>query len=149
MRMSLRDWAESGWLRPHKTSRKEIAGLLGIVERDLGDARRDISTDWRFGIAYNAALRLCTILLSAEGYRPERNLQHYRTIQALGLILGPEQSADVEYLEICRKKRNIIEYDAAGTVTERDASELAEFAVGLRGRVLDWLKEHHAELLGF
>ena len=146
--MSLRDWAESGWLRPQKTSRKEIASLFGIVERDLGDAGRDISADWRFGIAYNAALRLCTILLSAEGYRPERNLQHYRTIQALGLILGPEQSADVEYLEVCRKKRNIIEYDAAGTVTERDATELAEFAVGLRSRVLDWIKEHHGELLG-
>jgi hypothetical protein len=53
----------------------------------------------------------------------------------------------VEYLEVCRKKRNIIEYDAAGTVTDRDATELVEFAVGLRGRVLDWLKEHHAELL--
>jgi hypothetical protein len=57
------------------------------------------------------------------------------------------QGADVEYLEVCRKKRNIIEYDAAGTVTDRDATELVEFAVGLRGRVLDWLKEHHAELL--
>ncbi len=78
--MSLRDWADSGWLRSHSTSRDEIAGLLGIVERDLADARRDISADWRFGIAYNAALRLCTALLYAEGYRAERNLQHYRTI---------------------------------------------------------------------
>ncbi len=146
--MSLRDWAESGWLRSHKTSRHEIAGLLGIIERDLGDARCDISADWRFGIAYNAALRLCTILLYAEGYRPERNLQHYRTIQALGLVLGPERSADVEYLEVCRKKRNIIEYDAAGTVTERDATELVEFAEGLKGHVFEWLTAHHAELVG-
>jgi hypothetical protein len=64
MRMSLRDWAESGWLSPHTTSREEIAGLLGVVDRDLADARCDISPDGRFGIAYNAALRLCTILLS-------------------------------------------------------------------------------------
>ncbi len=122
--MGLHDWAESGWLKPHKTSRQEVAGLLGIVERDLGDAGRGISADWRFGIACNAALRLCTILLYAEGYRPERNLQHYR------------------------KKRNIIEYDAAGTVTDRDATELVGFAVGLRDRVLVWLSEHHAELRG-
>ena len=145
--MSLREWAEGQWLRPHATSREEIAGLLGIVERDLADAGRDISAEWRFGIAYNAALRLCTILLYAEGYRPERNLQHYRTIQALGLVLGPDRQADVEYIEVCRKKRNIIEYDAAGTVTERDATELAAFVVELRDRVLAWLREHHTELL--
>ena len=35
---SLRDWAESKRLRPHKTSKDEIAGLLGIVERALTDA---------------------------------------------------------------------------------------------------------------
>jgi hypothetical protein len=145
---SLRDWAESGWLRSHTTSKEEIAGLLGIVERDLDDSRREISADWRFGIAYNAALRLCTILLYAGGYRPERSLQHYRTIQALGLILGPDRRADVEYLEVCRKKRNVIEYDAAGTVTDRDAAELGAFVVALRDRVLAWLREHHAELLG-
>ncbi|MCK4680266.1 hypothetical protein KAT82_04025 [bacterium] len=143
----MRDWADSRWLRPHATSRDEIAGLLGIVERDLADAGRDISADWRFGIAYNAALRLCMILLYAEGYRPERSLQHYRTIQALALVLGPDRKADVEYLEVCRKKRNIIEYDAAGTVTGRDARELAAFVVELRDRVLAWLREHHGELL--
>ena len=145
--MSLRDWAESRWLRSHATSAAEIAGLLRIVERDLADAQQRISADWRFGIAYNAALRLCTVLLYAEGYRPERNLQHFRTIQALGLILGSDMSGDVEYLEVCRKKRNIIEYDTAGTVTDRDATELAAFAVELRDRVLAWLGEHHAELL--
>ena len=146
--MSLRDWSESGWLRSHTTSRQEIEGLLGIVERDLADARANISADWRFGIAYNAALRLCTVLLYAEGYRPERSLQHYRTIQALAVILGNDARVDVDYLEVCRKKRNVIEYDAAGTVTERDAAELAKFASGLRTRVLEWLKDHHAELLG-
>ncbi len=145
--MSLRDWADSRWLRPHATSREEIASLLGIVERDLADAGQGISADWKFGIAYNAALRLCTVLLHAEGFRPERTLQHYRTIQALGLILGSDSKADVEYLEVCRKKRNIIEYDAAGTVTDRDAKELAAFVVELRDRVLAWLREHHAELL--
>ena len=146
--MSLRDWSESGWLRSHSTSRQEIEGLLGIVERDLADANADISADWRFGIAYNAALRLCTILLYAEGYRPERNLQHYRTIQALAVILGDRAREDVDYLEVCRKKRNAIEYDAAGTVTERDAKELTEFAERLRSPVLAWLKENHDELLG-
>jgi hypothetical protein len=69
--MSLEQWAKNGWLRPHKSSKQEIAGLLGIVDRDLKDAESDISSDWKFGIAYNAALKLCTILLHASGYRPK------------------------------------------------------------------------------
>ena len=85
-----RCWAGcNGWLRPHKGSAEETGNLLAIARRDIKDAgKEDISDDWRFGIAYNAALKLCTILLYAEGYRPEKNLQHFRTIQALPLILG-------------------------------------------------------------
>jgi hypothetical protein len=49
--MSLEQWAKNGWLRSHKTSRQEIAGLLAIVDRDLKDAGGDISPDWKFGIA--------------------------------------------------------------------------------------------------
>ena len=81
MKMSLQKWVEYGWLRSHKSSNKEIADLLRIIDRDLQDAAGEISSDWRFGIAYNAVLKLCTMLLYAEGYRPEKNLQHYRTIQ--------------------------------------------------------------------
>jgi hypothetical protein len=50
--VTLKGWEANGWLRPHKTSRQEIANLLAIVRRDLTDARSDaISDDWRFGIA--------------------------------------------------------------------------------------------------
>ncbi len=70
--MTLKNWLEYGWLRAHKSSKKEISDLFQIIDRDLQDAAGDISTDWRFGIAYNAALKLCTILLRAEGYRPEK-----------------------------------------------------------------------------
>lgn len=95
--MSLRDWAEAGWLRPHKTSRQQITDLFGIVDRDLDDAARGLSADWQFGIAYNAALKLCTILVNAEGWRPEKNLAHYRTLQALPLILGADRRSDADY----------------------------------------------------
>lgn len=86
--MSLEDWVNNGWLRRHETSRQEIADLLAIVDRDLTDAAGNISPDWRFGIAYNGALKLCTILLHASGYRPEKTLQHYRAITAMPMILG-------------------------------------------------------------
>ena len=36
--MSLKQWADDGWLRPHQSSREEISGLLSIVDRDIADA---------------------------------------------------------------------------------------------------------------
>jgi hypothetical protein len=118
-----------------------------MVDRDLADAGGEISADWRFGIAYNAALKLCTILLYAEGYRATRMLHHYRTIQALPLILGPEHRGDADYLEACRKKRNIVEYNYVGGATESEASELAAYVLELRENVLDWLKPFHPQFL--
>jgi len=145
--MSLKQWADNGWLKPHRTSRREISSLLNIVERDLKDAQGDISSDWRFGIAYNAVLRLCRILLSAEGYRPAHELQHYRTLASLPEILGEAKKADAEYLDDCRKKRNIVEYDEVGGASESDVDELIEFVKDLRDDVMNWLKKNHPELL--
>jgi hypothetical protein len=146
--MTLQQWAESGWLRPHTSSAEEIAGLLSIVDRDLLDAAQvGISADWRFGIAYNAVLKLCTILLHAEGYRPERSQHHYRTLAALPLILGAGRREDAAYLDVCRLKRNTIEYDIAGAATEGDVAELLEFARGFREEVLSWLREKHPGLV--
>ena len=134
--MSLKQWESNGWLREHETSPDEINNLLMIVDRDLKDASEGISADWRFGIAYNAALKLCTILLYAEGYKAERTLQHYRTIQALPLILGQEKANDANYLDACRSKRNIVEYDYVGGATDDDADELIEY-----GKELDRIIE--------
>ena len=62
--MSLNEWLNNKWLRRHQSSPEEIGNLMGIVDRDIRDASfREVSADWRFGIAYNAALKLCTILL--------------------------------------------------------------------------------------
>jgi hypothetical protein len=37
--MTLKQWQDNGWLRPHATSPEEIGNLLAIVGRDLEDAR--------------------------------------------------------------------------------------------------------------
>lgn len=146
--MTLRNWAEYGWLRSHTTSRQEIADLLAIADRDIADAGSGgISTDWQFGIAYNAALKLCTILLYAEGYRAGQALQHYRTIQVLPLILGPARNEDANYLDMCRAKRNTVEYDRIGATSESDVAELLEFVCELRAEVTGWLQSKHPELL--
>jgi len=145
--MTLKQWHDNGWLKPHKTSRQEIQGLLAMVHRDLRDAsQKEVSADWRFGIAYNAALKLCTVLLYAEGYRAERDLAHYRTLQALPLILGAKHKGNADYLDRCRSKRNTVEYDIVGGATEADAEELIEFVKELEPEVLAWLKSRQPEL---
>jgi len=145
--MSLLQWHKNGWLRPHQTNQAQIADVLAIVTRDLEDSRRDLSPDWQFGIAYNAALKLCSILLYASGYRPEKNLAHYRTLAALPLILGASHNDDADYLDTCRAKRNTAEYDAAGTISRSEAEELHQLTGELQESVISWLKSHHPRLI--
>ena len=145
--MTLKLWAENGWLRPHETSPEEIGNLLSVVERDIHDAEQPLSADWRFGIAYNAALKLCTILLYAEGYRSAREMAHYRTIAALPLILGEGKKNDMEYLNACRAKRNIAEYEYAGGISDTEAGELVAFVRSFRNEITSWLERRHPELV--
>jgi uncharacterized protein (UPF0332 family) len=148
MKMSLADWAKNGWLRTHKPTKEEIANLLEIVERDLKDtSAKGLSDDWKFGIAYNAALKLYTILLHSSGYRPEKNLAHYRTLQSLPLILGDKHKSNADYLDTCRKKRNETEYDFTGNVSEDEVQELLEFCLELKNEVAAWLKKNHKSLV--
>lgn len=143
--MSLTTWLEAGWLQRHKTSPQEIRDLWLIVDRDLADAASGgISADWQYGIAYNAALKLCTILLYAEGFKPAKGtMAHSRTLGALPHILDAKRQSDADYLEACRQKRNTVEYDHAGGATRRDAEELIQFGHELRDVVIDWLRETH------
>ena len=74
--MTLQKWFEYGWLRSHKSSKKEISDLLRIIDRDLQDATGNISSDWRFGIAYNAALNSAQscFMLKAIGLKKSCNI---------------------------------------------------------------------------
>jgi phage portal protein BeeE len=40
--MSLNDWLKAQWLKAHKTSRQEIANLLGVADRDLRDCQKEV-----------------------------------------------------------------------------------------------------------
>lgn len=145
--MSLQQWHKNGWLKPHNTTPSQIKELWEIAERDLKDAKTArLSSDWQFGIAYNAALKLCAILLYAEGYRADKNLAHYRTLQSLALVLGKDRQDDADYLDTCRVKRNTAEYDLAGQISYDEAAELIQFVQELQADVLQWLRDKHSHL---
>ena len=145
--MSLRDWQTNSWLVEHKSGPEEIAALLAIVERDLANARvAGLAEDWKLNIAYNAALQAATAALAAAGFRAAREQHHYRTIQSLALTIG-WPAAKLSRLDRFRKKRNIGGYETAGVVSEQEAREIHELALGLRADVLAWLRKRHSKLL--
>lgn len=57
------------------------------------------------------------------------------TIAMIPLVLGEEKKDDSEYLDSCRRKRNIVEYDCVGGATKQDVIELREFVTEFREEV--------------
>jgi len=147
--MSLEAWQKNGWLRVHETSREEIQNLFSLIKRDLKESQiEDLSDDWKFAIAYNACLQCCTIPLYCSGFRPGRGQsQHYRTITSLTLTLGEEYQEIKNYLDACRAKRNVSDYDRVGTISTSEANELIETAQELYNDVWRWVKEHYPQYM--
>ncbi|MBA7607852.1 hypothetical protein ES703_15021 [subsurface metagenome] len=145
--MSLQDWVKHGWLKEHTSSRQEISDLLGLVARDLQACRTQaLSLDWRFTIAYNAALQAATVALRAVGFRTIHSSHHYYTIESLSLTLALDSKL-VHRLHAFSKKRSISSYDTTGTISDREFEEMVDMAEDLRQRVEEWLKANHPELL--
>jgi hypothetical protein len=146
--MTLNDWLKNDWLKKHTTSAEEVRDLLLKVERDLSEASKtQIGLDWRLAIAYNACLGCATIALRVSGYRtPEGDGHHFRTIESLRYTLNPSSDL-ITALQALRKKRAVVSYDAAGTVTEAEVWEALEIARELSTLLRAWLQTNHPNLL--
>jgi len=145
--MSLSDWLKNGWVTEQKSSRDEIRDLMAVIERDLHDCHTaGLSSDWRFNIAYNAALQAATAALAAAGFRAAREAHHVRVIQSLAYTIGVEPQY-IRRLDTFRKKRNLASYEIGGSISEQEAKEMAELAEELRNRVRRWLESKHPTLL--
>jgi len=145
----LQNWLDSGDLRPHRSSRQEIADLLAVAERDSADARVvEVSTDRRFAIAYSAALQLATIVVAASGYRVSARRGHHAvTFQALIEFMDEGVRELSQYLDSCRVLRNTSGYDRTGVVGEREVQELLIEVDAFRDLVLIWLRSAHRQLV--
>ncbi len=144
--MSLRDWVQNGWLVEHKSSRKEIRNLLGIADRDIHECQvSGLSADWRFAIAYNAALQAATAALAAAGYRATRDSHHYRVIQSLEQTIQANPKL-VRQFDAFRKKRNVSSYEMGGAVSDKEVEEMIALAKTLRTEVERLIREKYREL---
>ena len=55
--------------------------------------------------------------------------------------------ARADYLDNCRSKRNLTDYDRAGEIAEAEAEEILAEARAFRAELLEWLRANHPELL--
>lgn len=100
---------KNGTIENRASSKQEIQDLLNIVDQDIKDSKVcDVSYDWQFGIAYNAALKLAHILVRGSDYRVKGGSHHMNTIAMIPKVLGHKYKDDSEYLDTCRKKRNSV-----------------------------------------
>lgn len=145
--MSLDDWLQNGWIIEHRSSTEEIRSLLALADRDLRNCQvKELDADWRFAIAYNAALQAATAALAAAGYRAARELHHYRVIQSLELTIGTDPKLILKF-DAFRKKRNLSSYELGGTVSRKEAEEMIALARKLRTEVERWIEKKHPSLL--
>lgn len=147
--MTLEEWQKNKWLKKEPSSVKEIADLLGLVERNMHDAAVDlISLDARLQFVYNAALICATIALRASGYRiPLTEGHHEKTLNSLKFTLGCDANL-IAKLNGFRRKRNSIVYDIAGATSQSEFDNLQEITIDLFHQVKEWLKKNHPELQG-
>ena len=145
--MTLQSWLQNSWLVQHTPSAQEIANLLKLSDRDLRACQlAGLPADWRFSIAYNAALQAATAALAAAGYRAARDNHHYRVIQSLEFTIAPDRKV-IDAFDGFRKKRNISNYDLPGSVSDKEAAEMLKLASSLRADVEKWIQSTRPELL--
>jgi len=135
MNETLNTWVKNGWLTEHTTSSQEVSELLAVADRDLKDAQIEgISFDARLSIAYSAIIQCAKIGLALCGYRASRDAAHYRGVQSLALTLNISPEL-VRKLNDFRKKRNLLEYDRIGAVSQKEVAEILSLAYEIREKV--------------
>jgi hypothetical protein len=129
-------------VRRHRTSKRELDEIRAVIERDLGDAQiAGLSADRRFATAYNAALQTASMAIACAGYRVTAKAGHHRvTIDAITLALGNSGQRYADYLETCRRKRNVIDYTRAQVATDSEADEIVRMTTEFNEFVESWIR---------
>jgi HEPN domain len=133
----------------HNTSKKELDALRALIARDLADAAvKELSEDRKFATAYNAALQAAKMAIACAGYRLASTPGHHRlTFDVARLALGSPAVRSLDFFEICRRKRNVIDYDHALVATKTEAEEIVAEAKAFFELVENWIAAHHPQLV--
>jgi hypothetical protein len=134
-------------LKGHAATPAEIADLRAVVDRDLQDARLSgLSPDRGFATAYNAALQVAQMVVLCAGYRVAAVPGHHVTaFQATEATMGSSVSRLMAYFEVCRRKRNQVDYDGTGIATDTEAAELIVKAEEFLLLAENWIAGNHPQ----
>ena len=147
--MTWQDLLNNSRARRHTTSKSELDGLRAVILRDLADAAiPQLSADRRFATAYNAALQACSMVIACAGYRITARVGHHQaTLDAVVLAMPAVAPSYTAYFDTCRRKRNQVDYDVAGIISETEADELLEKVSGFYDEVERWIAANHPALV--
>ena len=134
-------------VQTHVTSAQEMNDLRSVVARDLQDAAiENLSDDRRFATAYNAALQLGKMVIACAGYRVVGQRHHSTTFSVLPLVLDPNVADLASYFDLCRRKRNVLDYDLAYVATETEADDLLAKVREFQNIAEEWIVKNHPTL---
>jgi hypothetical protein len=115
--------------------------MRALVARDMADAQvQGLSADRRFATAYNAALQTANMAIACAGYRVTAKTGHHKvTVEAITLAVGSVVGGYADYLETCRRKRNVIDYTRSHVATDSEADEIVNKAPEFNDVVEAWI----------
>jgi hypothetical protein len=122
--------------------------MRALIARDLADAAiAGLSADRRFATAYNAALQAANMAIACAGYRIMSKVGHHRvSLESTKLALGKPVHKYADYFEICRRKRNTIDYTFSNVATETEAKGILAQAAEFYNQVEEWIAKNHPGL---
>jgi uncharacterized protein (UPF0332 family) len=132
-------------VQQHRTSKRELDSIRALIARDLADAGvAGLSADRTLATAYNAALQAAKMAIACAGYRVTTAPGHHKTsFEAVKFALGRSADPYADYFDRCRRKRNLIDYDAAYVATETEAEEIVTKAKEFVDMIERWVAKTH------
>lgn len=124
--MNLNPWLDKGDIQKVIVTEVSMQGITRIIERDLEDGQiQSLSLDRRFATACGAALNIANYAIRKNGFRVSGKVGHHQiTFDVASEILGKKASRFIDYFDVCRRKRNKVDYDFADVVSLTEVDEL-------------------------
>lgn len=86
------------------------------------------------------------VALYCSGYKVARGQsEHLRTILSLAMTFGINFEEISDYLNSCRSKRNISDYNKTGTISTNEVLEITETAEELIAEVKNWVGTNYSQ----
>jgi len=82
------------------------------------------------------------MIITVSGYRVSAKTGHHAlTFEIASLIIGERFQEYFDFFDVCRRKRNIVDYDHTNVTSRSELKELIEKVQEFRRIVYDWLEK--------